>query len=76
MALIWIPLLVAGIAAVIAGIAFWIRASNRYSARTGEQWGPPSGPAYFLVIGGVMAAGIGGVMLALGVGATRTGRHP
>lgn len=66
MLFVWLPLLIGGIAAVIAGIALWIRASHRYSDRTGEQWGPPSGLAYFLVIGGVMAAGIGGVMLALG----------
>jgi hypothetical protein len=66
MVVLWVALLVLGIAAVGFGIALWVRASHRYSDRTGEQWGPPSAPAYFLVIGGVMAGGIAGLMLALG----------
>ncbi len=66
MVVLWIALLVLGIAAVIVGVAQWRRSSERYSQRTGEEWGPPNALGYFLVIGGVMAAGIGGVTWALG----------
>jgi hypothetical protein len=66
MLLLWVPFIVAGVVAVGVGIALWRRASERYAGRTGERWGPPSAPAYFLVVGGMMAAGIGAVMLAVG----------
>lgn len=65
MAVLWTLLLVAGVASLIAGIALWVRNSNRTAAQYNERYGPPSAPAYFLAVGGVMAAGIGGVMLAL-----------
>jgi hypothetical protein len=64
--IVWILLIVAGVAALGYGIVLWRRASDRYSESTGERWGPPSAPAYFLAVGGVMAAGIGAVMLAVG----------
>lgn len=66
MTIVWIVLIVAGIAALGFGIVLWRRASDRWAQRTGEQWGPPSAPAYFLAVGGVVAAGIGAVMLAVG----------
>ena len=66
MTIVWIRLIVAGIASLAWGIVLWRRASDRYSERTGERWGPPSAPAYFLALGGVMAAGIGAVLLAVG----------